>query len=850
MKPYQKTIEEATSEPVTSGLSRRRFVKLTGFGLASVSFAAMSSMGAGETVGSAVTAVCRRLAGLGWRDLLLDVTGGQLDLSADDLERQLLAPLKSIDRTHPGFGDFSLEGTRAVEPGFPDRSLLYHAIAAPTVVADRRGGKLKGFPTIAEIEIIENFIYASRKATLDELARGLKAEDLAIVVFATHYRNAPMSVTGHHAQLCFSRTGIARLGTIQPHYDAEKRNFTGIDPERPYDFRVVPRRFAPYLAKRVRGYRGQFALQDPQPGDDALEFWVPVHKLFSGTECISGLNLQVQYNRGMQNDEIASFHRVVQGQGLTTGWTGKDLEEFPFVIKDEKIASLSDEASDGKGLLVPLPDKLIREAYYKGERLTFPFHNSLSRYAKNIQISSLFVMPASPEPSQPGYYLDADQDSPRNAPEYVNVRHAVSDGKVSNLNERADMMEVIRKGGYDAQHYVDSAGDGWVGVQCRELEQKGIKLNFPAFCLVGLPDFLPQVNQRDLMAWWREEVPQPLRAGLWTVPPLALSQARIAANVELGVGFELEDKTVTAIVAQADIKEDAARNIGKQVPNGPLNPDKVGLPDGSPGLFDPGWDVSIGVRSRKGGSEIHKYLVGHGLGSPFIEDAKLCAALGAYWPALAPDATRQFEPDKKMGGISYPWPSIVPQTDEELGITPTKNGKVMSWDGVPGPHRRVIDGKSVAAYPSMAHVDYIDILGTMTAVLTARIGASEYKARALAMAAVYWSLGIREGDPTELDNYRALMRQKAEWAVLSFRNVNADDAGLGEINTAVKHRFSGPHVFRFEIFRWGAHRADPANHKIMLVDILEEVTAYSDGRTVIKKLDGEWKLDVSIPTSS
>jgi hypothetical protein len=221
---------------------------------------------------------------------------------------------------------------------------------------------------------------------------------------------------------------------------------------------------------------------------------------------------------------------------------------------------------------------------------------------------------------------------------------------------------------------------------------------------------------------------------------LALSHARIAANVELPIGFSLTDDTVTAIVAQLSASGVDQAVLPAQVPNGPLNFEKVGLPDGSPGLFDPGWDVSIGVRSTNGGKDIHKYLVGHGLGSPFIEDAKLCAALGAYWPGLAPDATRQYPPEKWLDGLSYPWPSIAPLTDEELGMMPTATGKRMSWDGVPGPQRRTEGNRDVIAYHKMEHVDYIDILGTMTAALTARTEPDEYKTRILAMAAVYWSL--------------------------------------------------------------------------------------------------------------
>ncbi|MBU6172534.1 MAG: hypothetical protein KGQ60_01950, partial [Planctomycetes bacterium] len=652
--------------------SRREFVTRSAFGIAVLSLdrcELAARPDESEVLISLLFESCRRLAMLGWRDLLLDATGGQFDLLAKDLESELVKPLTKIDRTFPGFGDFASQGVKAIEPGYPDQSLLYHALAAPSVVALRNGAKLAGFPTLKEIETVENYVYASRKATLEEIRKGIAAEDLSIVVFALQYRNAPMSASGHHAQLCFSRTGIARLGTIEPLYDAQLRSFASVDEARPYDFRVTPRRFAAFLAKRVAGYDGRFGLQDPQEGDSNREFWIPIHKLFSGKECIANMDLEIQLSSGMRNDIIASFHRTLQGQGLTTGWTGNDLEQYPFVVKDAAIASLSKSEDYGEGLVVPKPAALIREATYKGKLLTFPWHNSLSRNSKNIQISSYFVMPNAGAPIAPGYYLDADQDSPRNAPEYINIRHRVVDEKVESLNVRPDLMELVRQGGYDVLHYTDSTGDGWVAANCRQLQDQGVMDSRAAFVLVGLPDFLPKLNQRDLMRWWKTEVPQRLRATLWTVPPLALSHARIAANVELPIGFSLSDDTVTAIVSQLSAPGVDQAALPMQEPNGPLSFEKVGLPDGSPGLFDPGWDVSIGVRSTHGGNNIHKYLVGHGLGSPFIEDAKLCAALGAYWPGLSPDATRQYPPEKWLDGLSYPWPSIAPLTDEELGMT-------------------------------------------------------------------------------------------------------------------------------------------------------------------------------------
>lgn len=201
-----------------------------------------------------------------------------------------------------------------------------------------------------------------------------------------------------------------------------------------------------------------------------------------------------------------------------------------------------------------------------------------------------------------------------------------------------------------------------------------------------------------------------------------------------------------------------------------------------------------------------------------------------------------------MDGISYPWPSIVPLTDEELGMVPTADGRLMPWDGVPGPKRRKQGDRDVVVYQDMEHVDYIDIQGTMTAFLTARTSPAEYKARTLAMAAVYWSLGIQNGEELRPDNYKRLMRQKADWALYSFRAVAADESDLRNIESQAKHKFSGTQIFRFEMYRWGEHREDPASPKIVTVEILEEVTAYSDGKSVIRRIGNTWEADVSIPT--
>jgi hypothetical protein len=114
-----------------------------------------------------VKALCDRLAPLGWRDLLLKVTGGQLDIvkpTSAALKTELTKTLTTIDRTVTGFTDFSLSGTKAITAGFPADSLLYHALASPNVTTD-----LSGFPTLKEIETVENYVFGVQLPTLGSL---------------------------------------------------------------------------------------------------------------------------------------------------------------------------------------------------------------------------------------------------------------------------------------------------------------------------------------------------------------------------------------------------------------------------------------------------------------------------------------------------------------------------------------------------------------------------------------------------------------------------------------------------------------------------------------------------------
>src|SRR5260221_10625507 len=132
-----------------------------------------------------VKAACDRLAPLGWRSLLLAITGGQLDIkkpTGPALRTELTKTLTAIDRTAAGFTDFALSGAKAITSGSPADSLLYHALASPNVAAG-----ISGFATLKEIEAVEDFVFGVQPPTLAGLRTraGLtSAKRLSAVVFA------------------------------------------------------------------------------------------------------------------------------------------------------------------------------------------------------------------------------------------------------------------------------------------------------------------------------------------------------------------------------------------------------------------------------------------------------------------------------------------------------------------------------------------------------------------------------------------------------------------------------------------------------------------------------------------
>ncbi|MEE9452373.1 MAG: hypothetical protein V3V61_06430, partial [Gammaproteobacteria bacterium] len=132
-----------------------------------------------------------------------------------------------------------------------------------------------------------------------------------------------------------------------------------------------------------------------------------------------------------------------------------------------------------------------------------------------------------------------------------------------------------------------------------------------------------------------------------------------------------------------------------------------------------GWDTSM-----------HRtHLSAYGLGSPFPEDAKLCAALSAFWPAAAPDTTRTFlinppnDENISMARI------VAPMMDKEIGSVAGST----PWDGVQGPQVDYEQRKVTIANIFFADYVFNSVNNKFTLASTSEVSIRQYVQRVKAM---------------------------------------------------------------------------------------------------------------------
>ncbi|NUU37296.1 hypothetical protein [Pseudomonas sp. C2B4] len=725
---------------------------------------ATSSVNAPGDLLTAVEAVCERLAAdEGWHALLLR---HGLDLKARPLAAELEKTL-AVDRNVKGFEDFSWNGQRGIEPRSPARSLLFHALASPNVTTDPVGNLLQLFPSAAEIETVLDYVYGVQPPSLEDLQALAGGAPLAIVVFAAEYRPGPD--TGHkkHADMCFSRTGIARVGTAPARYDPARRGFLPWKEDDPQAICVTPARYYSYIAMEKTGDTPGFGPWPVQPGDENLKIWVPLHKLFDGPECIADMDLKVDKEVYQLNEKLRKFH--IRFPLSTIGQP--DLSKPPFVIT-ENLVDWANEQIYGQGLLMPVPKpRLVEEAIYEDEKLFF-------RIPKGQHFA--------------GFIINRRYKRRR-------------DGSIEDLNEHPDVVEIVEGGGYNALHFIDFTAEGWVIAYCQQLA--ATMKSVAAYSLVAAPDFYPEYTQRRLLEWInRHQFPADFLPTTFRV----LADRRVAGNPELpGQHFMLDDTSITAIITHplGETEQPDAVTVAHAQR-------QTSLPDAATGTFSPGWEVSY--PSDQGFDP--KSLCAFELGSPFLEDVRICASIGGFWAAVSPDNSRAFAPKRD-------WISIIPLTDEELG----------NWDGTDGPRPITDDdGKRLVEYTNF---DFTDLTkNTLTDLLhlhyLAQTTAEDFEARILSMHRAYLALGLSSRE------------EKKEWPVLSFRKVEHPDADLEQAESETGFVLPAP-VHGYQIYKTDICLTTPSHHDFTkLHAVVIEMVHLFVGPTalLIKREQGPWQV--------
>jgi hypothetical protein len=740
--------------------------------------------------------VCRRLDGAGWRDYLLRVS--DLDIrqpTPQALRTELLRPLKKIDRDAAGFEDFAAEGVRAIEPGKPWLSLLFHALAAPQL----GGSEVADFPTSDEIEIVENFVFGANPPTMGDLRLRSGVAPLAVVVYAVEYRPAIQTVHRKHADLCFSRTGIARIGSAPPQYVPQARGYISLG-SRPGEMQAVPCRYSAYIAAQFSGNAASFgpmlfrhggmdAEGNPVTPDSSRKFWVPLHKLFSGAECIRDRTTDLRFTTDHRNEKLRRIHLWMEEQGFPVSFSGAALKQSPFVLSEKEVAEIVVTAG-GSLLVKPLPCPLVEQVIIDYQALT------LKVVPGGATGSASFRIPSRPSGA-------------RTAPEYVYVRQiAPGFGQPArNLTDSPAIVKAVNTGEYHAQHYLDRTGDGWILAEARGLALD-ISQNLAAYSLLAAPDLYPSIREAEVFTWWSDSVGPATQATLFpdfegSLPMEPLCDARITANItyrnvsSIAVSspiFVSNDDSYTAIVSQFDACMGAPTRLNA------VDDGRVGtLPDCASGLFAPGWDVSMDLNDDENSVNGVLHLAAYGGGSPFLEDVRLCSAESGFWPALAPDTSRLYVPPSG--------PTVTPIPQSRLG-----------WDGLSAPQ---LIAPGVAAFHSLAYSDYVQqALGA--GFDFRKIGATtveEYKRWTLLMAQVYQAINATDTE------------SKMNWSVLYFDEAAADDPDLKQAEAAIGITISDP--YRFQLIYPKSIEQDESDPSRVQVRFDRSVLAFATPRHVL-----------------
>ena len=620
-----------------------------------------------------------------------------LDLRAADTVSELARTLK-IDWTDPLVADLCRATYRAIEPGDQARSLLYHMLARPA-----EGSVAEGV-SLDELDLLENYVY-SLAGPPDDWSK------LKVAVLAYQYR--PVRRTGHqeHADMVFSRLGIARNGDREALFDPRGHGFPPCRRNRTCAGVTRTLRSvscaAPIGTGRASVDRGEQTARSRAR-----------HRDRRSTSCSRARNAC----RKLRFDLLqpTAYRRKAQARRSSgMGQYGPALTEprrTPFSMTSSGQAgdTVTLVRSGSAVLVMPTPLPLI-ESVQAGIAPIYSFKVPRQwpwlleivnrRYTTMRIVNSLFrVFLAGIDEVRQLYFPHFAPNwlrypEPRNAPEFINIRHPAKPGAEAPLNmcmhpdNRVKFLDEVKDGGYDTQFFIDHCAEGVVSVALGGPPALPV---LPAYSIVAAPDFYPYADQVELERWFRQTHTDP-KSQFRNGGPSSLSGERLTANPEHDdpltgkPAFPPDDTTISVAFSLAARTDHHTGPVASSVRMVSF------LSDASSNVFAPGWDVTYsGGRGRL-------FLATHGLGSPFAEDVKLCAASNSFWPALSPDASRTFNRADA--------PTAIPMLDEEIGLHPSHPlvlkgmaAACRGWDGEYGPY---LTPEGMAEYADIYRSDYV-----------------------------------------------------------------------------------------------------------------------------------------------
>lgn len=681
----------------------------------------------------------------GWFDYLESVIGIKLPLEREEWLKPMSGEVLKRVQENAECMDFG--GDSLLNPGFPQFSLLYHVMASPRV----RPKNITAYPSIRDLDLMEDYIFS-----LMELPESyLDSSKYTLAVLSYEYRPAykipaalGLSIENPiYADFVFSRSGISRIGDEPHNYDGKMRSYNNKPKEykKAKNIAVTPARYALFLVEVVTLEDFQtpnVALLSYEKGDKQRDFIKPVRKIVKNED----LNFVFgEYHRNEKLKRLANF-KIKSNKPIDQVIISSNFnrDKAPFLRESSKDESGNTLINDGSEmvaleligssvLLSSVPDRFVRPAIQDGKRITFqvPAKWENTYYSNRRYGSFKLISPDSKDGSDliitdgilRSHRRTARFGTPRNAPLFANIKYIHKQGAEIHMNENFENFDQeIINGRYQASLFEDSICDGCISVKF-DYGSFGSYLSsdvLPAFSVVTAPDFFPLVDSNDIYEFYGE-MRYALDEHFLEGGTSNLSWLRLYANSNIlnpfsrEPAFPLSQKAADTIFAISSVNQRTKRGTTEMAINFERDYSATTfLPDSASGIFYPGWDATFSGNEK----DNERFFATFGLGSPFPEDMKLCAAANGMWPVTSPDAGRTFQGGLESIKVYNRKPSTsIPLMDDEIGyhqkspyVVDFDNKASFGWDGEQGPFIQKIKqepGKCFVNFTDIARADYV-----------------------------------------------------------------------------------------------------------------------------------------------